>query len=87
MNLCFQHFILSTNYWYVIMFAAHDSVVGSGTYATSRKVAGSAPDEVIFFFNLPNPSSLTMALGSTGPLTETFTRNLHGAYRAAGAQD
>jgi hypothetical protein len=30
------------------------------------------------FFNLPNPTSLTMALGSTQPLTETSTRNLPG---------
>jgi hypothetical protein len=39
-------------------------------HATSRKVAGSSPDEVDFFFNLPNLSSFTMALGSTQPLTE-----------------
>jgi hypothetical protein len=38
--------------------------------ATSQKVTGSSPDEVDFFFNLPNPSSRTMALGSTQPLTE-----------------
>jgi hypothetical protein len=47
-------------------------------YATSRKVAGSSHDEVDFFFNLPNPSSRTMALGSTHPLTEMSTRNLLG---------
>jgi hypothetical protein len=47
-------------------------------YATSRKVAGSNPDEVDFFFNLPNPSSSTTALGSTQPLTEMSTRNLPG---------
>jgi hypothetical protein len=35
------------------------------------------PDEVDFF-NLPNPSSRTMALGSTQPLTEISTRNLSG---------
>jgi hypothetical protein len=35
------------------------------------------PDEVDFF-NLPNPSSCTMALGSTQPLTEISTRNLPG---------
>jgi hypothetical protein len=46
-------------------------------YATSWKVAGSSPDEVDFF-NLPNPSSSTMALGSTQPLTEMSTRNLPG---------
>jgi hypothetical protein len=37
----------------------------------------SFPDEVEFF-NLPNPSSRTMALGSTQPLTEMSTRNLPG---------
>jgi hypothetical protein len=30
------------------------------------------------FFNLPNPSSRTMALGSTQPLTEMSTRNIPG---------
>jgi hypothetical protein len=30
------------------------------------------------FFNLLNPSSRTMALGSTQPLTEMSTRNLPG---------
>jgi hypothetical protein len=35
------------------------------------------PDEEDFFFiNLPNPSSRTMALRSTQPLTEMSTRNL-----------
>jgi hypothetical protein len=47
-------------------------------YATSWKVAGSIPDEVIGFFNLPNASSLTVALGSTQPLTEMSTRNISG---------
>jgi hypothetical protein len=56
-------------------------------YATSRKVAGSILDEVIGIFNLPSPSSRTMALGSTHPLTEMSTRNLpegkrRGARRA-----
>jgi hypothetical protein len=45
---------------------------------TSRKVAGSNPDEVIGFFNWPNTSSRTMALESTQPLTEMSTRNLPG---------
>jgi hypothetical protein len=47
-------------------------------YATNRTVAGSSPDEVIGFFNWPNPSSRTMTLGSTQPLTEMSTRNLPG---------
>jgi hypothetical protein len=58
-------------------------------YATSRKVAGSIPDEVIGFFNLPNLSSRTMALGSTQPLTEMSTRNLPGGKKrpASGADN
>jgi hypothetical protein len=46
-------------------------------YATSRKVAGSSPEEVDIF-NLPKPSSRTIALESTQPLTEMSTRNLPG---------
>jgi hypothetical protein len=38
------------------------------------------PDEVDFF-NSPNPSSRTMALGSTQPLTEMSTRNLPGGKK------
>jgi hypothetical protein len=33
------------------------------------------------FFNLPNPSSRTMALGSTQPLTKMSTRNLPGGVK------
>jgi hypothetical protein len=33
------------------------------------KVTGSNPDEVMGFFNSPHPSSRTMVLGSTQPLT------------------
>jgi hypothetical protein len=38
------------------------------------------PDEVDFL-NLRNPSSLTMALGSTQPVTEVSTRNLPGGKK------
>jgi hypothetical protein len=56
---------------------ARGSVVDWGTtYATSRKVAGSILDEVIGIFNLPDPSSRTMALGSTQPLTQMTTKSL-----------
>jgi hypothetical protein len=41
-------------------------------------MAASIPEEVIGFFNLPNPSSRTIALGLTQPLTEMSTRNLPG---------
>jgi hypothetical protein len=44
--------------------------------ATSRKVAGSIHNEIIDVFNLPDPFSLTVALGLTQPLTEMSTRNL-----------
>jgi hypothetical protein len=54
-------------------------------YATSRKVEGSIPDEVFKFFNWPDPSSRTVALGSTLALTEMSTRNFPGGVRAAGA--
>jgi hypothetical protein len=44
--------------------------------------AGRSRDQVqmtwIFFFNLPNPSSRAMALGSNQSLTEMSTSNLPG---------
>jgi hypothetical protein len=52
----------------------------------SRKFAGPIPDGVTGFFNCPNPSSRTMSLVSTQPLTEISTRNIPGGEgRAAGA--
>jgi hypothetical protein len=36
------------------------------------------PMRSLDFFQLPNPSSRTMALGSTQPLTEMSTRNILG---------
>jgi hypothetical protein len=47
-------------------------------YATSRKVVGSIPDEVIGFFNWLNPSSRIMARGSTQRLIEMSPRSLPG---------
>jgi hypothetical protein len=45
------------------------------------------PNEVDFF-NLSNPSSRAMALGSTQPLTEMSTRNFsRGKKRPAGRAD
>jgi hypothetical protein len=46
-------------------------------YATSRKVAGSSPNE-LNFFNLHNPTSRTMTQVWAQPLIETITRNLPG---------
>jgi hypothetical protein len=48
--------------------------------------AGSSPVRVpdeVDFFNLANPSSRTMALGSTQPLTEMSTRNFPGGKKRA----
>jgi hypothetical protein len=59
------------------MAKSSDSVVGD-CYAKSRKVAGSIPYEIIGLQNLPNPSSRTVELESTQPLTEMSTRNLPG---------
>jgi hypothetical protein len=39
-----------------------------------------------FFFNWPNPSSRTMARGSTQPLTEMSTRNLPGGWGVKGGR-
>jgi hypothetical protein len=44
-----------------------------GHYAKSWKVAGSNPDEVIGFFNLPISSSSTMALDLTQLPSEMST--------------
>jgi hypothetical protein len=43
-------------------------------YATNRQVTGSIPDGVIGIFQWHNPSSYTMVLGSTQPLTEMSSR-------------
>jgi hypothetical protein len=54
---------------------ARSSVVGWGTMLEAQG-RGFNSDEVINFYNWCNPSSRTMALGSTQPLTEMGTRNL-----------
>jgi hypothetical protein len=54
----------------------HGSIVGWGTIHRKLEDHGLIPNEVIGFFNWPNPSSLTMALGFTQLLTEMSTRNL-----------
>jgi len=51
--------------------------------ATSQKVAGSIPEEVIGIFHRNNPSGRTKALGSTESLTEMSTRNI---YRGKGGR-
>jgi hypothetical protein len=51
----------------------------------SRKVAVSIPDGVIGIFDLHNPSSRTMALGLTQPLTEMSARNISWGVKTVGA--
>jgi len=53
--------------------------------ATSLKIAGSIPDDVIRIFHRHNPSGRIMALGLTQPLTEMSTRNISWGVKAAGA--
>jgi hypothetical protein len=74
-----------TNIYFMVLInyicdfpGARVSLVGWSTIATSRKVAGSIPDEFIEYFNWSNPSSRTMALVSTQPLAEVSNRNLSG---------
>jgi hypothetical protein len=57
---------------------AHNSAVGWGAMLQTGRSWVFIPEGVIGLFNLPNPSSRTMALGSTQPLTEMSTRNLPG---------
>jgi hypothetical protein len=53
---------------------------GTRHYATVGRSLVRIPDEVDLF-NLPNPSSRTMAQGLTQPLTEMSTRNLPGVKK------
>jgi hypothetical protein len=57
---------------------ARGSIVGWGTMLQARRSWVRVPMRCFFFFNLPNPSSRTMALGSTQPLTEMSPTNLPG---------
>jgi hypothetical protein len=57
---------------------AHGSLVGWGTMPQAGRSRARFPMRLLDFFNSPNPYSRTMALGSTQPLTEMSTRNLHG---------
>jgi hypothetical protein len=60
-----------------LLKGVHGRVVGWRHYAISRKVAG-FESRWCGYFNWPNPSSRTIALGLTQPLTEMSTRNLPG---------
>ena len=53
--------------------------------ATSQKVAGLIPDDVVGIFHGHNPAGRTMALGLTQPLTEMSTKNISWGIKAVGA--
>jgi hypothetical protein len=59
---------------YSLAFGAGGSVVGWDTMLQVGRSSVRVPDEVDFF-NLSNPSSRTVVLGLTQPLTEMSTRN------------
>jgi hypothetical protein len=59
-------------------FPDRGSVVGWGTMPQAERSRDRIPGEVDFF-HLPNPSSRTMALGSTQPLIEMSTRSIPGS--------
>jgi hypothetical protein len=65
------------NEYLTTLRAGHSVAYWLRHYATSRKVAGSISD-VNGFFNWPNSSSRTVALGSIQLLTKMSTRNLPG---------
>jgi hypothetical protein len=58
--------------------AVHGSVVGWGTMLQAGRSRDRIPMRSLNFFNWP--SSPTMALGSTQPLTEMSTRNILGMF-------
>ena len=59
--------------------------MGARRGAVGLKVKGSIPNSVIGIFHWHDPSCLTMALGSTQPLTEMITNNISWVVKAAGA--
>jgi hypothetical protein len=70
-------------YWGVshstdIVMGVSGSVVGWGTMPQAGRSRVRFAMRTLDLFNWPNPSSRTMTLGSTQPLTEMSTRNLPG---------
>jgi hypothetical protein len=59
-------------------------VVGWDTMLQAGRSRDLFPKRSLDLFNLPNPSSRTMALGSTQPPSETNSRNIHGVKRGRG---
>jgi hypothetical protein len=64
----------------LISVGARGRVVGLNTVLQAGRSPVWIPDEV-YFFNLRNPYTRTMALGSTQPLTKMSTGNLPGGIK------
>ena len=60
-------------------------LVAALRYKWNRKFAGSIPNCVFGIFHCHNPSSHTMALVSTQPLTEMSNGNIPWGLKAVGA--
>jgi hypothetical protein len=79
-----DYFRIRSSVWHDIKFniweiwGACGSIVGWGTMLQAWRSQLRVPMRFFFFFNLNNPSSCTMALGSTQPLTEMSTRKIPG---------
>jgi hypothetical protein len=71
-TLCKEHIII----FICSSPEARGSVVGWGTMPQAGSPLVRFPMRSLRIFNWPNPSSRTMALGPTQPLTEMSTRNL-----------
>jgi hypothetical protein len=81
-NIFFGHntffWSLVTYYSFQKCWRARGYVVGWGTMLQAGRWRARVPMRLGSFFNLPNPSSRTMTLGSTRPLTEMIIKNLPG---------
>jgi hypothetical protein len=67
--------ILILLYYLHLGVGARGSVVGSVAMLQAGRSRVQVPMRSLDFFNRPNPSSRTMALGSTQPLTDMSTGN------------
>jgi hypothetical protein len=82
----FLYYLHKTNYFYccILFQNSFDSIHIFSNISFTLLQAGRStvrvPDEADFF-NLPNPSSRTIVLESTQPLTEPSTRNLAGGKK------
>jgi hypothetical protein len=68
-------FIFGINIWILV---ANGDIIGWGIMLQAARSRIRFPMRSLEFFNVYNPSSRTMAPGSTQPLTEMSTRNFPG---------